>query len=386
MISQSLCAENLDSDPCTSSTTGPIRQSESPVVLQKLPSLTSTVYGPDATPNGFVALAAEWNQLVKRTRANNFFSTYEWQTTWWQHLGEGDLWILAFRCASTQELVGIVPLYLVTRKEGSRLGKKQFNLVGCIEVSDYLDIIAAKDWEQTVYADLLTWLQSAQAPQWDILDLCNLPEVSLTYQDLPPLCEQVGLQVEIFQEDVAPQFSLPLQYETYLQELVEKKQRHEIRRKQRRAERESTLDFYVVDKQHNLTAEVDDFVALQQASREDKAKFMTPEMHRFFDAVAHRMLDAGYLRLLFLSINGEKAATLFAFEYDRRFLLYNSGYDPEAHSQLSPGWVLLAYSIQYAIATGCRVFDFMQGNEEYKYRFGSHDYKVMRVVVRRTNE
>ena len=29
------------------------------------------------------------------------------------------------------------------------------------------------------------------------------------------------------------------------------------------------------------------------------------------------------------------------------------------------------------------VFDFMQGDEEYKYRFGAHDYKVMRVIIRK---
>jgi CelD/BcsL family acetyltransferase involved in cellulose biosynthesis len=165
--------------------------------------------------------------------------------------------------------------------------------------------------------------------------------------------------------------------------MVEKKQRHEIRRKQRRAEREANVGFYIVGKEHNLEAEVDDFVALQQASHVDKAAFMTPAMHRFFTAAARTMLDAGYLRLCFLTLNGEKAAALFAFEYDKRFWLYNSGYDPDAYSQLSPGWVLLAYGIQYAIAAGCRVFDFMQGNEEYKYRFGSQDYKVMRVLVRR---
>lgn len=45
--------------------------------------------------------------------------------------------------------------------------------------------------------------------------------------------------------------------------------------------------------------------------------------------------------------------------------------------------MLLAYAIQYAIAVGCQVFDFMQGDEEYKYRFGSLDYAVMRVIVSR---
>jgi CelD/BcsL family acetyltransferase involved in cellulose biosynthesis len=202
---------------------------------------------------------------------------------------------------------------------------------------------------------------------------------------LPPLAEAAGHTVVVKQEDVAPQFALPLHYETYLQEQVDKKQRHEIRRKQRRAEREAEIGFYIVGKEQSLEAEVDDFVALQRASREDKAEFMTPPMRRFFGAVARRMLDAGYLRLCFLTINGEKAASLYAFEFDRKFLLYNSGYDPDAHAQLSPGWVILAYSIQYAIAAGCRVFDFMQGDEEYKYRFGSQDYKVMRVLITRSS-
>jgi len=191
--------------------------------------------------------------------------------------------------------------------------------------------------------------------------------------------------VEIKQEDVAPQFSLPLRYETYLQEQVEKKQRHEIRRKQRRVERETQSTFYYVGPQDNLVAEIDDFVALQQASRADKAQFMTPEMRHFFGTMAQRMQDAGWLRLCFLTINGEKTAALLGFEYNRRYLLYNSGFDPEAYPQLSPGWVLVAYAIQYAIAVGDEVFDFMQGNEEYKYRFGSQDYAVMRVLVSRKN-
>jgi CelD/BcsL family acetyltransferase involved in cellulose biosynthesis len=341
------------------------------------------VYGPAASPNGFELLAAEWNPLLRRSRFNSIFLTHEWQTTWWKYQGEGELWIVAFRRADNYELVGIIPLYLVQHTSGELAGKRKLNVVGCIEISDYLDAIMAKGWEEQVYSELLAWLQSSDAPAWDILDFCNLPEASLSYQLFPGMAEGMGWQVTVSQEDVAPQFPLGLHYDDYLEQWVEKKQRHEIRRKQRRAEREVNVGFYFVGKEHNLAVEVDDFIALQRASRADKADFMTPAMHRFFTEAAHSMFAAGYLRLGFLTLNGEKAASLFAFEYDRRFWLYNSGYDPEAHAQLSPGWVLLAYSIQYAIAAGCRVFDFMQGNEEYKYRFGSQDYKVMRVLVRR---
>ena len=381
---QTLSAEDCSTDEAILATATATRQDWVDGVAASMhPPLRRVVYGPNSSPNGFRALADEWNGLLRRSRANVFFLTYEWQTTWWEALGVGDLWLVAFRTADTDELVGIAPLYLTERDSGVYAGKRVFTLVGCIEVSDYLDLIIAENWETAVYAEFLAWLHSTEAPAWDVVDLCNLPEDSLTYRELPDLAQAATHTVQVSQEDVAPQFVLPLHYETYLEQQVEKKQRHEIRRKQRRAEREVEVGFYIVGKEHSLEAEVDDFVALQRASRADKAEFMTPEMRRFFGIVARRMLDAGYLRLCFLTLNGEKAACLYAFEYDRKFLLYNSGYDPEAHAQLSPGWVLLAYSIQYAIAAGCRVFDFMQGNEEYKYRFGSQDYKVMRVVITR---
>ena len=345
------------------------------------------VHGPSAPqqtgPTGFDALASEWNALLRRTRYNTIFLTHEWQSTWWKHLGEGELWILAMR-APDGRLVGIAPLYLITFQSGALAGKRQLNIVGCIEVSDYLDLIAEEGWEEQVYATLLAWLQSSSAPAWDLLDLCNLPEESLTWQIAPRLLAEAGLTVRTFQEDVAPQFTLPLRYESYLHEQVEKKQRHEIRRKQRRAEREAEIGFYITGPAHSLEADVDDFIALQRASRQDKSEFMTPAMRRFFMAMARTLYDAGWLRLLFLTINGQKAAALFAFEYNRRFLLYNSGYDPDEHAQLSPGWVILSYAIQYAVAVGNTHFDFMQGNEEYKYRFGSKDYRVMRVIAERT--
>ncbi len=355
--------------------------------------LRCMVYGPGSAPDGFEALAGEWNALLRRSRVNTIFLTYEWQTVWWEVLGRGELWIVAFRRGNDDELVGIVPLFLELHTEGKWAGRRHFHLVGCIEVSDYLDFIIACGWEAPVYAGLLDWLRSPAAPDWDGMDLCNLPEESITYELLPPLFQEAGYQAQVFDEDTAPQFPLPMRYEQYLQEQVSKKQRHEIRRKQRRAEREADVRFYIVggpvgdpsefDDMERFEAEVHDFIALQQASAADKRAFMTPEMQRFFVVMARRMFEAGYLRLCFLTLDGEKAAALFAFEYERQFLLYNSGYDPDSHAQLSPGWVLQAYCIQYAIVAGCRKFDFMQGDEEYKYRFGGCDYRVLRVIVRR---
>lgn len=373
-------------------------QTESMVNSQSKTGLTYVVYGPDAKESGFDALKSEWNQLLEQSGLNNFFLTHEWQSTWWEFLGVGDLWIVAFYAPESKELVGIAPLYrTVSESDGAGNAERtaRLTLVGCIDVSDYLDLIIKRGWEEEFYSALCSWLYSSDAPEWDVLDLCNLPEQSQTYTLLPPLFETVCQNVQVMQEDVAPQFALPTHYEEYLQDQVDKKQRHEIRRKQRRAERETKMDFYIIGQPEfgrngatggralNLDAELDDFIRLQRASRDDKADFMTPHMRNFFKNMAKRMLEAGRLRLCFLKMNDQKAATLFAFEYDNRFLLYNSGYDPDIFAHLSPGWVLLAYTIQYAIAAGNKLFDFMQGDEEYKFRFGSQEYKVMRVVVKR---
>jgi len=343
--------------------------------------LDYTVYGPNAHPSGFSALAGEWNDLLARSRHDTLFLGHEWQTTWWQQLGEGDLWIIAFRQRQSGRLVGIAPLYRVQRPDGPWPGLHVFHLVGCTEVSDYLDLIIETGQEAAVYESFCHWLHSPDAPVWDVLDLCNLPEVSLSYRMLPAVARGAGHRVDVIQEDVAPYIPLPARYEDYLAKRVEKKQRHEIRRKQRRAEREAVVGFYLVGPEHDLQQEMDDFIALQQMSRPDKEEFMTPAMQSFFRYAARRMLDAGTLHLSFLTLNGVKAATYFSFEYKGHLLLYNSGYDTGDFAHLSPGWVLLAYLIQHAIASGLKVFDFLQGDEEYKYRFGGQDQKVMRTVI-----
>ena len=95
------------------------------------------------------------------------------------------------------------------------------------------------------------------------------------------------------------------------------------------------------------------------------------------------LAERGWLQLSFLDVDDRPAATYFCFAYHSDILVYNSGYDPTASPQLSPGWVLLARLIQHTIVERRRRFDFLQGNEDYKYRFGGVDEPVHRMVIRR---
>ncbi|MGD8626716.1 MAG: GNAT family N-acetyltransferase, partial [Anaerolineae bacterium] len=180
-------------------------------------------------------------------------------------------------------------------------------------------------------------------------------------------------------EDVCPIVALPDTWDAYLMSL-DKKQRHEVRRKLRKA-KGSGAEFYIVGAEHDLQAEMEAFIDLHQASAPEKDAFMDPQMQGFFLEVAQVLQDQGWLQLAFVEIRGEKSASLLNFDYGNSILVYNSGYDPMKFRHLSPGIVVTARSIEQAISLGRDKFDFLRGDEEYKYRFGAQDTEVRRLLL-----
>jgi len=326
---------------------------------------------------GFVALASEWNDVLRRSPADTIFLTLEFQRTWWQCLGDGELLILAMRDESG-ELVGIAPLYGVETPQG----QQALAIVGCEEVADYLDFIVAQGHEDACYAALVEYLESSPTPAWDLLDLCNIHQDSPTLEMLPAVARSRGWEVSTKRDDVCPVVQLPGTWEEYL-EMLDGKQRREIRRKLRRAGGVTAENWYIVGPNHDLDIEAEDFLDLMAASAPDKAEFLTPRMRDFFRQLMRVTYDVGWLQLVFLEVRGQKAAAYLNFIYNNRVLVYNSGLDWRTFPKLGAGIILTAHSIRHAIEQGREVFDFLQGDERYKYQFGGQDVEVRRLLVER---
>ncbi len=146
--------------------------------------MNTTLY---QSPEAFSALAHEWNPLLQRSAADTPFLTLEWQSIWWQHFGNDNLLLVyAFR-DETGTLCGIAPLF-----RGIEHGQRQLNTVGCADVSDYLDMIVAPGCEQPVLAALLDALSASPTPEWDAIDLCNIPQASTTPALLGGLAQARG--------------------------------------------------------------------------------------------------------------------------------------------------------------------------------------------------
>ena len=118
------------------------------------------------------------------------------------------------------------------------------------------------------------------------------------------------------------------------------------------------------------------------ANDHHKEEFLTDAMRQQFHLSSRAAWDAGYLQLAFLEVNGKKVAGYINFDYNNHLWIYNSGLDFN-YSRLSPGWVLLGYLLQWANENKRSVFDFLRGDEEYKYRFGGIDRQVVKVKITR---
>lgn len=319
----------------------------------------------------------EWADLLAHSVLPQIFLTSEWLHSWWAAYRPGELRVLVIADEHTGRWLGAAP-WFISPDGGSRV----LCTVGCVDVTDYLDVLVRQGAEDTVYPALADWL-AAHTDDWDEAQFCNIPEESPTLERLPALVEARGLAATIEEEDVCPQFAVPDTFENYLARL-DSKRRHELRRKLRRATGQA--DWYIVGSEHDLAAEIERFLDLMAASSPEKRQFLEDAGHReFIRTVMPRLAAHGWLQLAFLTVGKEAVASYLNFDYQGRILVYNSGLEPGRHAQLSPGIVLLAYVVEHAIEQQRRVFDFMRGDEPYKYDMGGQDTRICRLTIRRAN-
>jgi len=325
-------------------------------------------------PAAFDYLAEEWSSLLHRSAADSPFLSPAYLHAWWRHLGEGELLLLTARADTA--LVGVAPLFAVERAGAGSL----LRVVGCEEVSDYLDWIAAPGQEEAVLEALLAFLASPMAPPWTTLVLCNVHHDSPTLRLLPAQAAARGWPVATEVQEVCPVVTLPATWEEYLAAL-DSKDRHELRRKLRRAEAAEGLHWYLVGPEDDLDTAAEDFLTLMARSSPAKAAFLTPPMRAFFHELTRVAAANGWLQLAFLELDGRPLAAYFNFVYNNRVLVYNSGLDWQADPGLGAGIVLTAFLIRHAIEEGRQAYDFLRGREAYKYRFGGQDVPVHRITI-----
>jgi hypothetical protein len=247
-------------------------------------------------------------------------------------------------------------------------GKRGLCLSGSRDVWDYRDFVIQPGWEEDAFKSLSGLLKE---DSFNFIELNSIAQFSPTADVFPKTMESFGFRVFREIEETVINLPLPATWDRFL-EALNAKDRHELRRKIRRIEKEGSCEWVRDVDPSSLGEKVNLFLELHRKSRRDKSEFMTAEMEAYFRDLAKGFLEKGWLDLSFLRFQGKEIAAFFSFDFAETKFIYNSGYDPD-FSWYSPGIVLSAYCIRGAIENGMKRFNFLRGREDYKYHLGGRE-------------
>ena len=316
------------------------------------------------TTEALDALQPEWEEL-EREGGRSVFVTFDWLRAWWKHYAAGRE-LRVFVAREEGRIAGVLPLYVGAAPLLPGIPARVLRLLGSgADTSpDYLGPL----WRQERGEETLAALCEAAVASagWDGIDVTDVAEDSPFLAALEGACRRAGvaaLRRPGWRISIVP---LPATWEEYLATLS-RDRRNSIRRMRRRAE-EAGGRFFTWDGAPPLDAVVDRLVELHHErwkGRADRYAFSTSEYVGFHRDVMHACAAKGRLRLYCLEIAGQLAAIYYCYAYDGEVAYFQAGFDPR-HEKLRPGYVLMAYALEQAVAEGARRFDMLKGQYAHK--------------------
>ncbi|MHB8766698.1 MAG: GNAT family N-acetyltransferase [Deferrisomatales bacterium] len=289
-----------------------------------------------------------------------------WLEAWWEAFGTGHTpWLRSAWAGGAP--AGVAPLML----DGDTA-----RFLGSPDVCDVQDLVVAPATAPAFCTALLLDLRRHGVAR---LDLGSLRPEAATLAHLVPAARALGCPVTCEPDGASLEVDLPGTWEGYLARL-DKKQRHEVRRKLRRLGEAGPAHLRRLPPGAPTVAEVDRFLGLFRASRADKESFLTPARERFFRLLTERAGRANLLNLAFLELGGETAAAVLCFDHGGTTHLYNNGYDPR-FEPWSAGLAAKLLSLRDAIERGATRYDLLKGTEEYKRRLGGRPVPLVRCRI-----
>lgn len=330
-------------------------------------------------PHALCDLRDEWQELFNRATAEPFLS-WEWAATWQQWIGQQKA--VRILCARQNDrLVGILPLSEETQKlNGWPIRIKELSFLGSgYGGADYLDILAESHNQQAVAQSFAEHLKRSE--QLDLLEFESISSDSRIIQALKrELPETKKLKLEVNPEYVCPQVVLSDGWEATLKS---SRRRDNFKRRLKALKAIDGFEYRAINKPVDAVGAFERFCSLHDARWHEHGGSEATgheSLRSFHRELVIRFAEAGLLHFDELWIQGKCIASIYGFNHGLRFYFYNSGYDP-AFRNLSPGLVLLGLSIESACQRGIQSYDFLRGEEPYKFDWATSTRETVRIRI-----
>jgi CelD/BcsL family acetyltransferase involved in cellulose biosynthesis len=321
-------------------------------------------------------LESEWRRLA--VRRGNGFLTPEWFGAWVRQYGDAWAPLVPLLRDSDGTLRGLLPLAL------PRSGHPRVCRIAGANLGDSFHPVCEPGAEAEVAAAAGEALADAPKP-WSVI---SLDHVQVDEPWVEALGQATGRRLSTRSRIAAPLPRIDIaSHESWDAYLATRSSnfRQQVRRFARRAAREATVELRRTESADGLAADMLTFFSLHDKRFGDRggSSLSAGRARTFHLDFAAAALEQGWLRLWFLELDGQPAAAWYGWRLGDRYSYYNSGFDP-AFAALSPGLVLISAVIESAFEEGAAEFDFLLGEESYKYRFAERERTVSDVTLARS--
>ncbi len=341
------------------------------------------------TPEAFAAIRENWEAVFMADPDAQHFLSWTWLN---RYLSRRRRWfILALReAAPDSPYVAFFPLRLQTRANADGVFFDEIIMAGNF-AADYTGFITRPEYEKQAVAGFAAGLRHERWMQLK-LDYFSGPPgrreamiVALQGSDVM-FRNNVPRNEQRIDNTICPVIHLPDSWDSYLEQHMSSQTRQKLRRFLRKVENSGE---YRITMATPETVERDldilfDFWRTRWTpfKGEDKTeKLIRSSREMLTDCFSDGNLDVPVLWY------GERPLGALANIVDRQkkaVLFYITGRD-ESWTTPSPGLVLHGYCIRKAIAEGFRTYDFLRGNEPYKYMFGVTERRISCTLFRTRN-
>ena len=326
------------------------------------------------------AMRHEWTGLFAKAGPCPFLS-WDWLTTWYRSFGGGSTPFI-LKAYRDKSLIGILPLRRIAKRVPG-IGVTQLALLGDDHGgADYLDVIANALDRTAVTDAFVSYLLNEKAGA-DAIILNNLAASSPLRESLRAAA---GTSDQYFERDgfVCPQIDLSSGWSGILASC---RRSSNFKRRLKQLERMEGFEFRSVSEAASLTAAFERFIELHNkrwAGRGGSDLSGGPHLLGFHQALINQMAGSGLLRFDELWVQGKCVASIYGFDNGYSFYYFNAGYDP-AWAPQSVGLVLTGLSIKATCERGCHTYDFLRGDEAYKFDWANRSETLVKAcLVRRT--
>ena len=316
-----------------------------------------------------------WNGLLARSASKTIFLTWQWVRSWWEIYGPAyRLYLIAVHTGDG-ELVGLAPFKLRQKKRlfaARPLTVLEFIGWGERVTPEYLDIIIKTGLEADVLPLIIDNVRKN-----DMIDVFDLKPISGKTRNLSGIENLTGGKGCSFIVDdysSCPVTRLPDSWPAYLSS-KSKNFRKKMKEFERIAMRDLDFRVELCHDPDDVESSFNTLIALHKKrwGRQSKA-FLSRRYIEFHKTVARKFLEKDGLRL-FTIFDGDRAvASLYCLYYGDHYYYYQSGRDV-GYSKYRLGLVVINKAIQHAISEGAAVFDFLTGEEKYKFRWADAIYR-----------